>query len=430
MREEQEFQARKRARAIQEQLANMQLQKAQADLNAPQMPFIGDSIEAQKLNALAQFEAQQNPNLSIDEIRRRAIDRQHMSSPKYTQVVDPYDPNKISYVPLPQQSLFDMPPRQAMSVPMGSQPSRAPIQTAGPGGFSPQPIDPLQANEAAAAARAAELGMPDLPNTTMPAQTDFARMMQGETIGGVSLPNIDPRAMTAPPTQLDAAQGVNQANINLQEYAARKNIDLNMLDAEQQKQLDFERRLLNLKNEAALSKEQKEKIPARRQFDKVLGETIQIIEDLKKGGGMPAGDQSLGENFLAYLASTEGGEGALFPRGQDFQRMINTPNQRLRDRISGREPRLFNAIKKSSGLTGTELNSAFEIQNQLKQLGNDTMSYEARIDLLSSLSSQFGTGKYENYLDKKQRQSSQSRQSESFTRIPNEVELLIERYSN
>lgn len=405
-RERAEFEFRKRQREMQEQLGSLKMQKLQNDLNAPKTPFRGESIEAQKLNVLAQDLRTQNPDLSLLELQKQAIDRQRMSDPKYTQIVDPYDPSKISYVPLPQKPLFNMQPTEAMNMPV--QPPQAAIDT---GFYNVQQAQTPPVFEQ----------VPQEP--VLEQETDFSRLMQGGQIGGISLPSVDPRAVSAPPTQIDAAKGINQANINLQEYAARKNIDLNLLDAEQQKQLDFERRLLNLKNEAALSKEEKQKIPARKQFDEVLGETISILEDLKEGGGVVAGDQSLGQNMLSYLASTEGGEGAFFPRGQDFQRMVGSENQELRDKISGREPRLFNAIKKASGLTGTELNSAFEIENQLKQLGNDLMSYEARIDLLTSLSSQFGTGKYTDYVPRGQRENQQS------SRFPTRAEMLIERYT-
>lgn len=168
--------------------------------------------------------------------------------------------------------------------------------------------------------------------------------------------------------------------------------------AKLENKLNYEKRLRKFQAEMELSSEEKAKIPGRQEFDKVLGEVLTNLEELKDKGAATSSQNSALKNIGAYFRNTESLDPfGLTPGGQDVERALGTEEQAIRDKISGREPRLFNAIKKASGLTGTELNSQFEVQNQLKQLGNAEMSYDARVDLLRSLSAQFGTGKWTNF---------------------------------
>jgi hypothetical protein len=173
--------------------------------------------------------------------------------------------------------------------------------------------------------------------------------------------------------------------------------------AKQDKSLENQKRLIEFENQMKLSTEEKSKIPGRQEFDEVLGEVLTNLQELKGKGAATSEDNSTLKNIGAYFRNTETLDPfGLTPGGQDVERALGTEAQTIRDKIKGREPRLFNAIKKASGLTGTELNSQYEVENQLRQLGNAEMSYDAREDLLKSLSSQFGTGQWSNFGDDEQ----------------------------
>lgn len=136
-----------------------------------------------------------------------------------------------------------------------------------------------------------------------------------------------------------------------------------------------------------------EKIPAREEFDRELATVLETLDKLKEQGGTVSQNQGVLKNVGSMMAN------APFVGGV-AQTALDPETQTLRNIIDGKRPRLFNAIKKASGLTGTELNSQFEVENQLKQLGNEFMTYEARVQLLRDLSSAFGTGNVDKYLQK------------------------------
>lgn len=133
-------------------------------------------------------------------------------------------------------------------------------------------------------------------------------------------------------------------------------------------------------------KKEAEQYKAKEAFDDTLEEVLADLDELYRQGGAKSEKQSILQNTLSSMANA--------PVVGDLTQSIFDPEtQTLRDKIEGRRPVLFNAIKKASGLTGTELNSQYEVENQLKQLGNNSMTYEARRDLLEGLSRIFGTGR-------------------------------------
>ena len=134
------------------------------------------------------------------------------------------------------------------------------------------------------------------------------------------------------------------------------------------------------------AKEEEVKMEAKQAFDDTLEEVLADLDALHAQGGTISEDNSILTNVGARLATTP-------IVGQAVQSALDPETQTLRDKMEGRRPVLFNQIKKASGLTGGELNSQYEVENQLKQLGNDNMTYEARKDLLKGLSTTFGTGR-------------------------------------
>lgn len=137
--------------------------------------------------------------------------------------------------------------------------------------------------------------------------------------------------------------------------------------------------------EAKSSIEAKKKNEGRVEFERKLGSVLKDLDALKEQGGAISQDQSTIGRVGAMMAETP-------LVGQPVQAIFDPETQTLRDKIEGSRPALFNSIKKASGLTGGELNSQFEVENQLKQLGNPSMTFEARKALLQDLSNTFGTG--------------------------------------
>jgi len=153
----------------------------------------------------------------------------------------------------------------------------------------------------------------------------------------------------------------------------------------------------NIRTKADQEKEQRKEQKnwqAREAFDDTLEEVLADLELLHEQNGTISKDHSLATNVGSVLANAP-------LVGAGTQLVFDPETQGVRNRIEGKRPVLFNQIKKSTGLTGGELNSQFEVENQLKQLGNDYMTYEARRDLLRGLSTNFGTGRLSEPKDKK-----------------------------
>ena len=144
-REAKEFEFRKRQQEMQSQLGDLKIQQAQKALNTPDKLGVEELLT--KMNLQGGFE-----NLSpMEQAQLKAYDTIQMSK----QAQDP-----ISGMLYPKNtSILGMPPRQAMNMPVSQNVPAMPTQG----------IDPMLANEQAAAMQAQSMEQQDLPNTTMQA---------------------------------------------------------------------------------------------------------------------------------------------------------------------------------------------------------------------------------------------------------------------
>ena len=188
-RESQEFEARKRQQALQEQLGQIQLQQAQAQMNQPSVPFQGTSFDAQIANEAYRF----NLGKGMDEAtaRQRAVDMVLGSKTDYSQVTDPYT-GQTSIVPRPRQGIFG----QAQPQTQGQMPSMA-TPTFSP---APMPAAPSMQVRAVAPDMAAQMPAPVIPAQGVP---------------------LDPRAMQSPDVQKDLVKALGQADIELMQGQRR-----------------------------------------------------------------------------------------------------------------------------------------------------------------------------------------------------------------
>lgn len=211
------------------------------------------------------------------------------------------------------------------------------------------------------------------PQQQAPAQQMDRSMLQG------AIDYMQPQAMQP------------QQALNKNEFS---DIDTSALTPLQQKKFNEQVAFDKLKK----AQKSQELRPAKEQFEKQLEKVLMDLDELKAQGGAISEEQGVIQNIGSQLA-----EAPIV--GKMTQSAFDPETQTIRDRIEGKRPTLFNAIKKATGLTGGELNSQFEVENQLKQLGSSSMTYEARKSLLTDLSETFGTGELANKLGTTEKQS-------------------------
>ena len=146
------------------------------------------------------------------------------------------------------------------------------------------------------------------------------------------------------------------------------------------------------------TREDKEKLTAKSEFDSVLGELQGLYDDLREKGAIVDTEKSALSNFGARIAGTEGVKApftdtTIIPGGQSFGRALGTEEQSIRNKIKQKIPVLMSKIKKATGMTGTELNSNVELMFWLQSLGGLQNDYQSNSEIIKSLSEQYGAGK-------------------------------------
>ena len=105
-REDEEFNARKKQRKLAEQMGSIQLEQAQRDLNAPKLPFQGNSEFAQIGNEAYRFNI--NKGMDEDTARQKAIDMFMGTKVDYTPTVNPRT-GETTFIPKPRGAVFGDP---------------------------------------------------------------------------------------------------------------------------------------------------------------------------------------------------------------------------------------------------------------------------------------------------------------------------------
>lgn len=303
-------------------------------MKQPQMPFEGTSFDSQIANEAYKFN--RSKGMSDAEARQKAIDMVLGSKTDYSQVTDPYT-GQTSIVPRKRQGIFSNGQAQqpVNGQGMNEQVLQQPIQ---------QPT--LQQPPSQVVGQ--------IPQETYPAQNLQPQVPQVPQDS--SQLQIDPRAFNSPDVQKALAQKQAESELSIR---------------------------------AGIKKQNLEQIPAKKNFDVALASVLDAATELRDLGAGVRTSQGVGQNVLSRARSTEIGQGV--------EQFVGTREQELRDFIDSKRPLMFNAIKKATGLTGTELNSRFEVENQLKQLGNDKINIDTRIKILKDLSDQFGLGMVEEF---------------------------------
>lgn len=117
MREEQEFEFRKRQRALQEQMQQVQMQKAQQELNAPKMPYQGTGLEPQLINQkyMANIQAGMDEQQALQNATDTVLQSQVSIDPKTG-----YQVRRGAIFDSSPSQINQMPPSQVMGSPMST----------------------------------------------------------------------------------------------------------------------------------------------------------------------------------------------------------------------------------------------------------------------------------------------------------------------
>lgn len=183
MRANDEFEARKKQRILQEQLGQLQLQKLQKEMQAPKLPFQGNSWDAQIANEAYKFNL--GKGMSDATARQSAIDMVQSGKIDYHPVTDPYT----------GQTTFQATPRNAIFG--SSAPSPQKTQSARTG-INPEAIQILKAHQDMAQGRTQPPPSPE----------------QGGMQGLYDNAGIDPNAIHSLKVQQDMAQAAYKAKLD------------------------------------------------------------------------------------------------------------------------------------------------------------------------------------------------------------------------
>lgn len=192
MRAQDEFNARKKEREQAALLNQLGIEKAQRELNAPQLPFQGSSWDAQVANEAYKF----NLRKGMDEAsaRQSAIDMVQGGKVDYSMVTDPYTGQSYP-VAKPRASIFGGAQRSTQSRTGGGyvQPD-----------IQGSDLQPLTVEQIATVLSNGQQMPSEVNNAPGQEKTDFERVMGG----------VDPRALRSPKVQQDMAQAAYKARLD------------------------------------------------------------------------------------------------------------------------------------------------------------------------------------------------------------------------
>jgi hypothetical protein len=122
----------------------------------------------------------------------------------------------------------------------------------------------------------------------------------------------------------------------------------------------------------------------RQTVNTLIGGLRDEYDRLLSGGGITSTSESSLSNVPSAIASS----GA----GQLFGKAFGTENQSARNTIAQSRPLLLQAIKKATGMSATEMNSNFELQQYLKAATDPSLDYESNMKALDQLQKLYGIG--------------------------------------
>lgn len=278
-REREEFEFRKRQRALREQLMTKQLNQTES-LGMEQL--LAKSIQAGGVQNLSPQEQAQLQAFDIAQRTKQSVD-------PYGRVIS----NRSVFDMLPGQ-VRNMPPRDIMSAPIQQTQSAPPPQYSGaPAPMGSSGYNPVEANRAATAAQAQKYGLTDRPNAA-----DTQGQMQPDTF-------VEPQPqerVTVSPSDTSGLLPNPQQDLYLR--AGEANIDL-------QKQRLLEQQKAELKaaeEQAKLEKQRAAQAQANRIYQEVgvqdIDAALRILQDTPSAAGtLAAGGALIKESPAGRLNS-------------------------------------------------------------------------------------------------------------------------------
>ena len=128
--------------------------------------------------------------------------------------------------------------------------------------------------------------------------------------------------------------------------------------------------------------EEKEK--AKVNTDKLLDDLTGRYEELNRLNAIRDSSKSAGSNIVNYLAASG--------FGQEFQKMYGSKEQTIRDEINQAVPILIQDFAKSTGMTGTQLNSDADIKLLEGAVGNASADIGVALTTMRRLRERIGGG--------------------------------------
>ena len=329
-RAREEFEMRKRQRAMQEQLTQAQIDQMR---NQQQRAFQGTGFDAQIANTAYQDFV--NQGVSPSEAKKKAVDLVLKTKTEMLPVTDPYT-KKTTFEPAPRRPIFEV----------GAQPTaQTPNYRTGQKPLFPQEVSPLTQEQLEQ-----PTNLPSAP--TVPLQpSDFQRMMSGEQVvpsARAIPPEVNPMALESPDVQKAIAKDITK--MSYQDQLNRAKEDLKTERGNQKVQI-------------------------------VLNRMREINEALRDRGAIVTETQTPQERLGAYMATT-----AL---GQQTRKVSDPQSQSLAQEYKNLQSVLLPFYASAAGLGAKSLDSEGERKSILESFGDPGGIYETNLRQIQNLENVF-----------------------------------------
>lgn len=358
----------KRQQAMQEQLGQLQLAKAQQDLTAEKPYFEGTSADIQGMNILARDIVAKNPGISRFEAQKMAMDRFRQANPKMQMVTD--ETGRTYMQAVPQQALFGggMPDSMRTGTFTG-QPMTGQAPPMLPAGESSDAIDyGIQANPDPFAGQGSALPQVDDASFTAAEQPNqFNALMQRIQ----STPAEYYRS--SPKTGQVIAETAGKTEIDLLAQAARNELDISK-----------EQRIQTIKSGISQAEKELKEGKAQGKILTLLDRMEAANEALNAKKALMSGDSSVIDNLYARLGASSA--------GRLVQSVSNTDLESLRRDYEGYRNSVFPYYIAANSIPATAIDTEEAANRILNSIGNPAGIYENNQNMINSMREQFGAG--------------------------------------
>jgi type II secretory pathway pseudopilin PulG len=272
--------------------------------------------------------------------------------------------------------------QQAMQVMDQARQARLQTSQANKAAIEEQRLTLSAAKEDAMTKELATLG----PNAT---QEDYLKVVTKYGDAKTILPTLQASMDRAAQRQqqLTMAQAAADAKIEAARVAgeSKETIARMMIDSKTQ----LAQLAASLKGPSAAVLKAEEKANMKAEGQQGLADTVEVaktlVKDIADKGGMTTTSKGALANMVTSL-----GTGTV---GQFAARAAGTEVQSKRDELKSVRLQLLNAVKESTGMSATQLNSNVELKTWLDSLGAENMTKEANLAILNNISNRYLKGK-------------------------------------